>query len=645
MKKILLPAALISAAMFSAWAGSDKNADPVVMNINGKDIHRSEFEYLYNKNNRQQAEPQSMADYVDMFVVYKLKVADAEAAGLDTTETFVKEFDQYCADITAPYLKDTIVDNRLIQESYERMHTMRDVSHIMVPLGSSAEQADYFKAKIDSIHDVIVNKGGDFEALARQYSSDRMSAEKGGHMGEISPNRLPYPFEKAAYDTPVGSISEVIEDAPYGYHIIKVNSERPNPGRVTVRHILKLTQGLSPEEAAVKKAQIDSLYGLIQQGKPLAVLAISESEDPGSAAKGGLIGPFGPGQMVPEFEATAFSLPDKGISEPFQTSYGWHIVETLEHLPFPTLDEVKGSIRMAISRDSRSEMPRQAKLQEMRDRWGFKTDDAALAAVKEVIRSHKSAEDGYKAVDRSTVLASMPGGKSITAGDVIADIPENTRQDTRNPWKTFERTFDQMLENATVTYARTELANEYPDYRNLVNEYRDGILLFDISNRKVWEPASKDADALQAYFADHRDKYTWDKPHFKGCVVFATSDSLRSEVQSYLASNSIPRDSLVTSLRDRFGKDVKLERVNVAKGDNAIIDELAFGGAKADPVGRWTTWFAYDWKVIDAPEEAMDVKAAVSTDLQNRLEEEWVKDLRKRYKVKLNKKLLDKLTR
>ncbi|MDE5749558.1 MAG: hypothetical protein K2H87_02175, partial [Duncaniella sp.] len=207
------------------------------------------------------------------------------------------------------------------------------------------------------------------------------------------------------------------------------------------------------------------------------------------------------------------------------------------------------------------------------------------------------------------------------------------------------RLTESVIESTATDLESDDMAGNNDDYRNLVNEYRDGILLFDISNRKVWEPASKDAEALQAYFAEHRDKYTWDKPHFKGCVVFTTNDSLRSEVQAFLAANTIERDSLVTSLRDRFGKDVKLERVNVAKGDNAIIDELAFGGPKADPVGRWNTWFAYDWKVIDAPEEALDVKAAVSTDLQSRLEEEWVKDLRKRYKVKLNKKQLDKLTR
>ncbi|MDE5733900.1 MAG: peptidylprolyl isomerase, partial [Duncaniella sp.] len=273
MKKFILPAALMSAVMLSAWAGSPKDTDPVVMNINGKDIHRSEFEYLYNKNNRQQAEPQSMADYVEMFITYKLKVAEAEAAGLDTTSTFVSEFDRYCADITNPYLVDTLVTDRLVEESYNRMRTIRDVSHIMVPIGGPSAQREYFKHKIDSIHDVIVNKGGNFEELAMEYSTDRNTGVNGGHMGEIAVNRLPYKFEKGAYDTPVGGISAVIEDEPYGWHIIKVNSERPYPGRVTARHILKLTQGLSPEEAAVKKAEIDSLYGLIRGGKPLAVLA------------------------------------------------------------------------------------------------------------------------------------------------------------------------------------------------------------------------------------------------------------------------------------------------------------------------------------------------------------------------------------
>lgn len=645
MKKFILPAALLSAVMLSAWAGSPKDTDPVVMNINGKDIHRSEFEYLYNKNNRQQAEPQSMADYVDMFVVYKLKVAEAEAAGLDTTATFVSEFDQYCADITTPYLVDSLVTDRLMNESYQRMHTIRDVSHIMVPMGGTASQREYFKHRIDSIHDVIVNKGGNFEELARQYSADRNSAVNGGRMGEIVVNRLPYPFEKAAYDTPVGGISAVIEDVPYGWHIIKVNGERPYPGRVTARHILKLTQGLSPEEAAVKKAEIDSLHALILAGKHLAVLALSESEDPGTAQKGGLIGPFGPGQMVPEFEQTAFSLPAGGISEPFQTAYGWHIVETVSHDPFPELKEVKGSILMSMARDMRATMPRQARLEELRGRWGFNVDSLKLNEVETALRPIEDPEKAFGTLDGNIVLATVPDGKTITVKDVLHDIPANSRTDARYPWGTFERSFKQLLENATVTFARTELVKEHPEYRNLVNEYRDGILLFDISNRKVWEPASKDAHLLQTYFAANRDKYTWDKPHFKGSVIFTTNDSVRNAVQAYLAANTIERDSLVGVLQGQFGNTVKVERVTVAKGDHGIVDQLAFGGEPAKPVGRWTEWFAYDWKVLDAPEEASDVKAAVASDLQAQLEADWVKDLRKRYKVKFNKKQLKELTK
>lgn len=645
MKKFILPAALLSAVMLSAWAGSPKDTDPVVMNINGKDIHRSEFEYLYNKNNRQQAEPQSMADYVDMFIVYKLKVAEAEAAGLDTTATFVSEFVRYCADITTPYLVDTLVTSRLVEESYNRMRTIRDVSHIMVPIGGPSAQRQYFKHKIDSIHDVIVNKGGNFEELAMEYSTDRNTGVNGGHMGEIAVNRLPYKFEKGAYDTPVGGISAVIEDEPYGWHIIKVNSERPYPGRVTARHILKLTQGLSPEEAAVKKAEIDSLYGLIRGGKPLAVLAFTESDDPGTSQKGGLIGPFGPGQMVPEFEQTAFGLPEGGISEPFKTAYGWHIVETVSHHPFPELKEVRGSILMSIARDSRAGMASASRLKELRERWGFAIDSLKLKEIETAIRPSENPEEAFATLDGAAVLATIPDGTTITVKDVLHDIPANSRTDSRYPWGSFERSFKNLIENATSTFARTELVKEHPEYRNLVNEYRDGILLFDISNRKVWEPASKDADLLKSHFEANRSKYTWDKPHFKGCVIFATSDSVRNEAQAYLAANTIERDSLVDVLKDRFGNTVKVERVTVAKGDHGIVDQLAFGGEPAKPVGRWTEWFAYDWKVLDAPEEASDVKAAVASDLQAKLEAEWVKDLRKRYKVKLNKKQIKELTK
>lgn len=643
MKKHLFPLALLAAGILAATAAPKaKNADPVVMTVNGKDITRSEFKYLYEKNNLQQMTPQSIEEYVDMFVVYKLKVAEAEACGVDTTATFKKEFDGYCADLSRPYMTDSLVESRLYHEAYERSKTIREVSHIMLPMARTRAEREANRQRLDSIRTAILN-GADFGKMAVKYSADRSALNNNGSMGYITAGSYPYPFEKAAWDTPVGTVSEVFEDFPYGIHIIKVTGEQTNPGTISARHILKLTQGLSPEEAQVKKAQIDSIHTLLKNGADFEALAMVESEDRGSAAKGGNLGDFGRGMMVPEFEKTAFALAPGEISEPFSTSYGYHIVQTIKHNGIPTFEQQLPQLMMTIKRDSRGKMAEQAKTEQFKQQYGVKMHQEAFDAVELAAKAETDPAKCFETLRANNVtLASLPASK-VTVSDVINGIPDNVRDASVDVPLTFAEAADRVVNEAVRSYAREQLALENTTYRNLVNEYRDGILLFEVSNRNVWDRSGNDKEGLEAFFTANRGKYTWDAPRFKGLVILATSDSIASEARTYLANNTVEKDSLVKNLRENFGNEIKIERVLSAKGDNAIIDEIAFNGPKADPVGKWVAWFPYQTRIIETPEEASDVRGQVTADYQQQLETEWVNTLRAKYPVKLNKKELQKL--
>ncbi len=640
-KKTFIMSAMAATAILSATAA--KTSDPVVMTVNGKDIRQSEFEYLYQKNNLQQLAPQTLDEYVDMFVVYKLKVAEAEAAGLHLTDDFRKEFDSYCAELSKPYLSDSLVRKRLIDEAYGRMATSRKVSHIMLPIGATYDENEANRQRLDSIRNAIVNGGADFGEMAVKYSSDRSALRNNGSMGYITPNRYPYPFELAAYTTPVGQISQVIDDAPFGYHIIKVEDERPNPGKVEARHILKLTQGLSPEDAAVKKAQIDSIHTLLVNGADFETIARQESEDPGSAALGGRLGAFGPGEMVKEFEDTSFGLKDGEISEPFRTAYGYHIVQTLAHRGIGSLEEELQSIQTAINRDMRSSLPEKERLSQLKNSYGVKVDSTALMAIKVKMAGSNDAASGLDtAKDAGDVIATV-GGKTITVAQVYESIPDNVKSGAKDAFTVFNQSLNHLIDETTVNITRERLAQENPEYRNIVNEYRDGILLFEISNRNVWERSTTDTEGLASYFAANRSKYNWDAPHYKGYVVFATSDSIAGLAKDYLASNQIEKDSLVSKLGKNFGREIKLERVVTGKGENAIVDNVAFNGERPEAPGKWVAWFSYDGRVINAPEEVADVRGAVTSDYQSELEKNWVSALRKKYKVKINKGTLKKI--
>ena len=639
-KKPFIISALACAAILSASAS--KNADPVLMTINGKDVRQSEFEYLYHKNNLQQLAPQSIDEYIEMFIVYKLKVADAEAAGLHQTDAFTKEFNGYCAELSRPYLRDSIVEKRLIEEAYARMATSRKVSHIMLPLGSTYDEKEANRMKIDSIRTAIVNGSADFGEMAVRYSSDRSARVNNGSMGYINVNSYPYPFEKTAWETPVGEISPVIEDAPFGFHIIRVEDERPNPGKVEARHILKLTNGLSEEEGTAKKAQIDSIYNLLASGGDFDAIARAESEDPGSAANGGRLGWFGPGDMVKEFEDAAFGLKDGGISAPFKTAYGYHIVQTLAHRGIGSLAEESERIKAAISRDMRSVMPETERMAQLKAELGVKIDSTGLMQARSRMTGDSPAEQ-LRSLQADNSLIATVGKRVISIGDVINYIPSNVLEGANDAFTVLNSGLENKINETVVEETRKNLAENNSEYRNLTNEYRDGILLFEISNRNVWERSASDTEGLQKFFSANRAKYTWDKPHYKGYVIFATNDSIAGEAQKYLAANQVENDSLVSVMRANYGRNIKIEKVVTGKGENAIVDNVAFNGERPEAPGRWTAWFGYAGRVIDTPEEANDVRGTVASDYQQLLESEWIKALRKKYKVKLNKKALKAL--
>lgn len=643
MKKYFVPVAVIAATLLTATAAK-KSSEPVLMTINGKDVPVSEFVYLYQKNNQQQTEPQSLDDYVGMFVDYKLKVADAEAAGIDTTETFIKEYVGYCDDLAKPFLTDTTATDSLRREIYDFARTTRNVSHIMLPSGRTPDERLANRERLDSIRTAILN-GADFTDMAMKYSVDRAAVRNGGNMGFVSPLLLPYPFVQAAWHTPVGQISPVIDDAPYGYHIIRVEAEKPYPGEVEARHIMKMTRNLTPEEAAVKKAQIDSIHALLVAGADFAELARTESEDPGSARRGGMLDWFGPGQMVPEFEKTAFALADGEISEPFTTTFGYHIVQTLGHRDLPSYTDMLPTIDRGINADDRAREPRRRKMAELRSRYGAATDAAALAKVHDAITAHGGLDpEMMKQLLADYTTVGTVNGRKVIVSDVAREMPEyQGKVSARAACGEFDKTAAQVLDDATAAEARANLASADADYRNLINEYRDGILLFEISNRNVWDKSNKDTEGLEAFFNARRADYAWKAPRFKAIIVSATSDSVAEAASDYLKANPVGVDSLVHKLRGKFGRNIRVERKVFAQGEDPVVDYLGFNGPKPAPQGKWVAFFTYEGRLLDAPEEVADVRGAVVNDYQQWLEKEWLKRLHSKYSVKINKKELNKL--
>lgn len=569
MKKIFFTA--IMAAIMLTSNAKDKKG--VLMTVAGEEIPTSEFEYLYEKNLSQQAEPQSLDDYLELFKIYRLKVAEAKAEGKDTTENFKKEIAQYKRELLEPYMVDSTFIYQYIETAGKRDKEEVEASHIMLTKSQDPQINTRNKEILDSLR-VEIQNGASFNQLAKTYSQDKSVLRNEGYLGYIVAGRYPYAFETAVYETPSGEISEIIE-SPVGLHLVLPGKKRPSRGKVEVSHIMKLvTDAMTDEQAARQKEIIDSIYNIVSENPELfSVMAERNSDDKGTARKGGMLPLFGTGEMVPEFEAAAFSLNNGEISKPVRSAYGWHIIMKHGSIPQRNPQEVKAEV---LKRISNPQDPRFGEIERNK-----------LDRLKQKFNGSLS--------DEELILA------------------EEDWQYTNNP-----------------------------EYRNLVNEYTDGSMLYEVSLDKVWNRAMQDNEGLENYFQTHRDKYKWDQPYAKGVLVQAKTDSIGNLIKS--ACQNMSPDSIVRYVKKNFSKEAVAEKVLLPKGTNPMVDNIMFDGTKTkSKLKDFQCYFMLDSKLIEEPEELADVKAAVTVDYQEQLESDWVADLKNKYPITINNKELKNL--
>ena len=635
MKKPILTGVGLAAVLL-AYAAKD----PVIMTINGEDVTKSEFEYLYNKNSQQQINPQTLDEYVEMFKLYKMKVADAKAAGLDTTAKFRKEAEQYRHDLATPYLADSVYLNQLVDEAYARSRKEAVAKHIMFFKSPNPEHNLQMKAKADSLKQVLDN-GGNFEELARQYSQDKRSAVKGGTMGYIVSGQYPYGFEVAAFATPEGSISDVVE-SPQGYHILKGGHKRDARGRVKVSHILKLARQES--DWARAKEQIDSLYQVVTANpEKFNEIATTNSDDRGSARQGGQLPWFGAGEMVEEFDSAAFALKKGEISKPVKSQFGYHIIiKQDERGPLPKETVKKQTLaRMSSPQDERYSLIQKHQTELFAARHKAQVNQSGLDAVNDYV-----AKNGIDSLfyakwlgnDGNITLMTADGNKYNVA-DFVAKFNGVKQSNPAAAKEIIDANLDSWMNGILTGLEEEALAKSEPDYRNLLKEYVDGSLLYEVSVLKVWDKAAKDIPGLEKYFAENRMKYKWDTPHVKGVFVQAVNDSVATAIKNI--ARGAAEDDIVPALRKQFKNPLAAEKILVPKGSNAMVDYVAFDGPVApSSIEKYPVMFMLNKRVLTVPEEMQDVKGLVTSDYQNMFQEQWENELRNKYSVKVNKKVL-----
>ena len=636
--------------LFPCFAVAQVGNDPVIMTIDGKEVKKSEFDYIYNKNNKQEViDTQTQEEYIELFKNFKLKVCEAEAQGLDTTAVFRNELAEYRFQLAQPYLKGQNTDVNLLRREYDRMNELVEISHILLlypEIQNRTPNPRFFPKDTLALYQKVaevekrLKKGESFEDLADQYNEKNPSQkeEQPGYLGWFPGMTLHTDMEDVVFNTPIGKVSDPVR-MTYGYHFVKVLGKKPNPGEVNAAHILINC----PEDADVVQVsdateKINEVYQKIMAGEDFAKLAAEYSQDPGSASNGGNLDWFGYRGMVKEFRDQAFALTEMGeVSQPFRSQFGFHIVKLLGKRSLPPFEEEKDVIETKLARGGFLIRLNQPGIATLKNDLHFRKNESGYNTLMTAAQTEFPISDEFTQMFENNEQLLFSIEKSdYTIADFIAYLQKNKRSFNQLSTDVLDEKLAHFEYQMLKDKEEASLEDQYPEFRNIMKEYRDGILMFEISNKEVWNKASEDTEGLEKFFEANKDKYTWNEPHFKGYIVFVKDEQTKKKMQKDVSKMN-PEEA-VAFLKEKYNQDgivsAKIDRVLAQQGENEYVDEAVFKTGKAEPSKNYPEFFVIGNKLL-APESHADVKGLVITDYQDFLEKEWIKNLNRKYSVKL----------
>jgi len=599
--------------------------EEILLTIGDTEISKAEYEQIYRKNNQNlydETEVKSPKEYLDMFIDYKLKVIEAQNLKMDTSAAFKAELAGYRKELAAPYLTDMKYDEKLIKELHNRMTKEINASHILlqVPENATYQKEQEVLEKANKIREEIL-AGKPFSEAAIEYSEDPSAANNGGQLGYFTAFQMVAPFENAAFSTPVGEISEPVRSS-FGYHLIKVHDLRPNKGEIKVAHIMKMfPQGKVNFDKNELRKEIDSIYTELQNGADFAEMARKLSDDKRSAMQGGEMPWFSAGRMIPEFSNPAFALENTGdMTPPVETPFGFHIIKKLDHRPVPSFEEAREQIEERVRRDpARSNSSQKTFVEKLKEEYNFEENSDNLEKLK---TNENPSED---------LLLFSIDNKDFHLNDLNAFLKKNGIENSNylghyNDWITHE----------IIQLEDSKLEEKHPEFRYLMKEYHDGILLFNIMEKKIWGFASKDTVGLQKFYKKNKGIHQWGE-RFKGLIITCKNQETRQEAEKYFAAGMTATE--VEDLLNKSEKQVEIEEGAWEEGTNDVVDYFVWNGKKTSSFNPGLTFIRGN-KIPPGPKTLEDARGLYISDYQNYLEKKWLKKLRKKYKIKVNKKVL-----
>ncbi|GAB1405284.1 MAG: peptidylprolyl isomerase [Lentimicrobiaceae bacterium] len=659
MKKLLI--AIVSVLFVTSLTEVKAQQDPVILTVAGENITKSEFLNVYQKNNvnGDALDQKSLNEYMDLYVNFRLKVKEAEDLGLDTVKSFKDELAGYRKQLAQPYLIDDKMNEALLNEAYNRKKEDIRASHILIKADKNATPADTLAAykKAMALRKRAL-KGEDFGMLAAEYSDDLSARDRDvegrkftgnkGDLGYFTVFDMVYPFESGAYNTPTGEISMPVR-SDFGYHLIKVTDRKPALGRVQVAHImLKIPENASPADSAMVKQKAMDLYSRIMNGEDFARIAEQNSDDKSTASKGGVLPWFGANKMIPEFIKEVSSIKKlNDVTPPFLSIYGWHIVKLLDRKEIGSYADNLNELKQSLTRSDRAKKSEEALINRIKQEYKFSESPKNLSVMNKIVTDtiFKAGWTVPEGVKLNKTLFNI-GRRAYTQLDFARYLQKNQRrQSPQNIELYIKEKLNQYINTSLLEYEDSMLESKYPEFKALVKEYRDGILLFELTDQKVWSKAVKDTAGLEAFYERNKNNYMWDQ---RLDATIYTLDSIDQGLSTRLRK-AIKKGLTDVEILEQFNNDsvtlLTIEQRKYAKGDNALIDSIEWQTGLSPEILDEGRVHMVKVNSILKPEPKMlnEARGIITADYQNYLEKEWIRELRKKYDFDIKEEVLSSI--
>ncbi|MDP4281425.1 MAG: peptidylprolyl isomerase [Bacteroidota bacterium] len=646
---------------FSSVLFAQVNNDDILLTISGKKITVGEFMSIYQKNNTktENIDKKNLEDYLELYINFKLKVQEAEDLKLDTLSSFITELKGYRDQLAKPYFTDETTINRLVEEAYNREQQDLRASHIFMRLKPDATPDDTLATydKMLRIRERLLN-GESFGNLANELSEDPSARDRqataqrpfirGNHgdLGYFTVFDMVYPFESAAYNLEVGKISMPVR-TDYGFHLIQLSDRKNALGKITVAHIFMMIPKDSTGNSSKKvEMKMDSVYQMLKNGGNWDELVKQYSEDKGSASKGGLLPEFGVNRMVPEFIEQVYNLKNKGdYSAPFQTPYGWHIVKLIDRKAPGSFDEEKASIKQHVMKDSRAILAKEAVIERVKSENNFveypdaKTD--FYKVVTDTIFEGKWDKGVAKDLNKPLFKINAMVYKQPEFARYLSIHQKKREKETIPAF--VDQSYKEFVDDILMKIEDGNLEKKYPEFRNLMTEYRDGILLFDLTDQKVWSKAVKDTVGLKNFYEQNKNSYMWG-PRVEATIFTVKNAAQAQKVRNFLKTG-LKEEGILKEMNTDSLKVITFETGKYSRKDNKYVDEVSWVPGISNDIRIDSGIIIVNIKKVLNPEPKSlnEARGLITSDYQNYLEKAWIQKLRDKYPVVVNKNVLAKL--